>query len=510
MLVTQVATLMNNVTKEVLGKENLMMENLENVVDVGNEIFDANAVDAYVRSLVNHIGKVVFVDRVYQGTAPSVLMDGWLYGSILEKITSDQLPEAVENDTWQLQDGQSYDPHVFHAPSISAKFFNKRVTFEIEMSFTEIQIRQSFSSPEQLNGFISMIQTSVENSMTVKLNSLVKRAINMMISKTMHDDLEVSSTTPQGVTVKSINMSGTGVKAVNLCRMYNEIYRSESTKLTPAQFLKTPEAIRFAAYIIGLYQDRLMEISTLFNVGGKERFTPADSIHCVMLSEFKRAADVYLQSDTFHDEYTKLVAADSVPYWQGSGTSFAFADTSGIKLAEKVGETEQITTNVTGVICVMFDRNALGVANLDRRVTTAYNPKGEFYNNFYKMDAGYFCDPNENCVVFFLGNTPTIETSYEEIMAPRAVAFVTSTADGTVDVNVTNADINVLVNNPDDGEGGFVPLETKVVNEINEPLPIQSGEDVAGNTKILQTFGSAVVINETTNPVYTQEVTPTP
>ena len=55
----------------------------------------------------------------------------------------------------------------------------------------------------------------------------------------------------------------------------------------------------------------------------------------------------------------------------------------------------------SGILGVMFDRNALGVANMDRRVTSQYNPKGEFYNNFYKMDAGYFVDGNENTVVFF-------------------------------------------------------------------------------------------------------------
>ena len=490
MLVTQIATLMNNVTKEVLGKENLMMENLENVVDVGNEIFDANAVDAYVRSLVNHIGKVVFVDRIYQGTAPSVLMDGWLYGSILEKITSDQLPEAVENDSWQLIDGQSYDPHVFHAPSISAKFFNKRVTFEIEMSFTEIQIRQSFSSPEQLNGFISMIQTSVENSMTVKLNSLIKRTINMMISKTLHSELEVSSTPTPGLTVKSINEIGTGVRAVNLLQLFNTQFRTYQTRLTRDQFLKDPEAIRFAAYVIGLYQDRLRDMSVLFNIGEKERFTPTDSLHTIMLSEFKRAADVYLQSDTFHEEYTKIKAAETVPYWQGSGKTYAFADTSAVKLAEKVSDSEQINTNVKGIICVMFDRNALGVANLDRRVTTSYNPKGEFYNNFYKMDAGYFCDPNENCVVFFLGEVdPNVEHYQAQIPPINTQTVLFRQGGDQVDVTGTVHVKNAEEFDPATQEISYIPLETNAL--ITHEVPVE-------------------VINTEETPVFTQEVTPTP
>lgn len=392
MEVKQIATMMNSITNEVLGTEDIVAEDLGNIVDVGVQIFNANAVDAYVKSLVNHIGKVVFVDRVYKGTAPSVLMDGWEYGSVLEKITSDALPEAVENDSWQLVDGQAYDPHVFHAPKVSAKFFNKRVTFEIEMSFTEIQIKQSFSSATQLNGFISMIQTSVENSMTVKLDSLIARTMNNMIAETIFADYKTGPT--EAEELGDLNTKS-GIKAVNLLYLYNQTY---GASLTAAKAVTTPDFIRFAAYVIGLYKDRLTKMSTLFNIGEKERFTPNDSLNVVLLSEFRRAADVFLQSETFHEEYTKLVDAEVVPFWQGSGEDYGFEHTSYINV--KTADNHEVET--TGILGFMFDRNALGVSNLDRRVTTSYNPKGEYYNNFYKMDAGYFNDGNENAVVFFV------------------------------------------------------------------------------------------------------------
>lgn len=393
MEVKQIASLMNEVTNEILGKENLVAEDLNNIVDVGTEIFNANAVDAYVKSLVNHIGKVVFVNRVYAGSAPSVMMDGWEYGSILEKVTVTRLPEAVENDSWNLVDGQSYDPNVFHQPEVAAKFYNKKVTFEIEMSFAEMQVKQSFSSATQLNGFISMIETSIKNSMTIKLDALIERTINKAICDTIFDDFK------SGSSLGDITASS-GVKAVNLLYLYNTEQASLNanwTNLTAAQAVKNPGFIRFAAYTMGLYMDRLTKISTLFNIGGLERFTPNSDLHSVILSEFRRAADVYLQSDVYHDEYTKLTKAEVVPYWQASGTDYSFANTS--KIIEKTGENTSNT--FTGILGVFFDRNALGVANLDRRVTSQYNPKGEFYNNFYKADAGYFVDGNENVVVFF-------------------------------------------------------------------------------------------------------------
>lgn len=383
MEVKQIYDIMNTVTDEVLGTENLVKEDLSNIVDIGNEIFNASAVDNYVKSLVNHIGKVVFVNRPYAGSAPSVLMDGWEFGSVLQKINA-ELPEAQENESWDLVDNASYDPNVFKKPQVSTKFFNKKVTFEIQMSFTEMQVKESFSSVEQLNGFMSMLYTAIDKSMTVKLDSLIMRTINNMIGETVYSEYGAAN----------INSKST-TKAVNLLYLYNHQY---SKNLTAAAALTDPDFIRYAAYVIGMTANRMSKISKIFNVGGKDRFTPADYLHVVMLTDFKKAADVFLQSGTFNDEFTRLPKTEEVPYWQGSGTGYAFADTSKVYIKTASGHDETIT----GVLGVMFDRDAVGVTNMNRRVTANYNPKAEFFNNWFKYDAGYFNDLNENFVVFFV------------------------------------------------------------------------------------------------------------
>lgn len=383
MEVKQIYELMNTVTGEILGKSGIVAEDLSNVVDVGKEIFDSTSVDNYVKTLANHIGRVIFVNRPYKGSAPSILMDSWEFGSILEKVSAD-LPEASENDSWNLQDGKSYDPNIFHKPSVSAKFFNNRVTFEIARSFTDRQVKESFSSAVQLNGFISMIYAAVDKSLTVKLDELVMRTINNMIGETLHDAF------PSGdYTTKST------VRAVNLLKLYNDKF---SKTITADQAITDPEFIRFASFTMGLYIDRMSKISTLFNIGGKDRFTPADMLHVVMLSDFQRSAAAYLQSDTYHDIYTALPNAEIVPYWQGTGKDYAFGSVSKINIKTSSGN----DVETPGILGVMFDRDAVGVTNFDRRVTTSYNPVGEFTNNFFKFDAGYFNDLNENFVVFFV------------------------------------------------------------------------------------------------------------
>lgn len=379
MKVNQIHSIVNEATKGILGETAVLQEDLSNIVDIGKTIIDTDNVDNYVKSLVNHIGKVVFVDRLYAGGAPSVLMDSWEYGSILEKITA-ELPTATENQSWELEDGTVYDPNIFYQPKVSAKFFKSKVTFEIQMSFTEMQVKESFSNEAQLNGFISMLTTTVENAMTVKLDGLVARTINNMTAETLH--------------------AADAVRSVNLLALYNaDAVAGE--ELSAVDAVSDPSFIRFASYQIALYSDRMTRISRLFNGEAKDRFTPKDKMHIILLSDFAKASDVYLQSDVYNKDLVNLPNHETVPYWQGSGTGYAFDEVSRINVATKSGA----TVDQSGILGVMFDREALGVTNLNRRVTTNYNPKAEFYTNFYKFDSGYFNDLGENFVVFYVAET---------------------------------------------------------------------------------------------------------
>ena len=398
MNVKQIYTIINSVSNEVLGRTDIVQDDLTGIVDLGTEVFNQNAVDNYVKSLVNHIGKVIFVNRPYAGKVPSVLMDAWEFGSVLEKISAD-VPEAEENDTWNLTDGHSYDQDVFHKPTVTAKFFNSKVTFEVPVSITERQVKESFSNAAQLNGFISMIYAAVEKSMTIKADALIMRTINNMIAETVLADAQKFGATSAGNMTGADLSTASTARCVNLLKLYNDkTGASAGTKLTAAKAITDPDFIRFASYVMGTYADRLQSISTVFNVGGKERFTPKDMLHVVLLSDFAKAAQTYLYSDTFNRGDVLLPKAETVPFWQGSGQNYEFASTGNIKVKESGSKAVEIS----GVLGVMFDRDALGVCNLDRRVTTNYNAKAEFFNNYYKFDAGYFNDTNENFVVFFI------------------------------------------------------------------------------------------------------------
>lgn len=379
MKVTQVKDLVNSAIKQTTGTSVLLKEDLSNVVDVGSEIFGAESVDSFVKKLVDRVGYTVFNSRVYQGSIPSVLMNSWEFGSVMEKVET-EIPAATENDSWNLQDGHEYNQDTFYQPKVSAKFYNSRVTFDIPLSFTEIQVKSAFNSATELNSFISMLVTSVQNAMTVNLDNLISRTVNNM-------------------TAYTINHANTN-QAVNLLTLYNA---QTGSTLTAQKALTTPDFIKFANQQIMLTQGRFSKLSTLFNIGGKQKFTPMSEQHLILLDDFATSSKVYLESDTYNENLVQLANFETVPYWQGSGTSYSFDDTSAIDVSITI-DNQPKEIKRKGIIGLLFDTNALGVSCMNQRVTSAYNARAEFYTNFTKFDAGFFNDLNENFVVFYIAD----------------------------------------------------------------------------------------------------------
>lgn len=393
MKVSQVATLINSVTSEIIGESAVINEDLSNVVDVGKAIFDNTSYDNFVRSLVDHIGRVIYVDRVYTGNTLALLRDSWEYGSVLEKISAG-LPAATENETWELEDGASYDPNVFTKPEVMAKFYDKRITFEIPLSIADKQVKSAFSSATQLNAFVSMLWGAVDKSMAVKLEGLASRLVNSMIATTVNAEFpNVSDNDYSGMT---------GVKAINLLYEYNTDYGlTGGSALTKNNCLLSPEFLKYASLKIEKTLSRLTRLSKLFNIGAQPRFTPKDKQHLILLSDFKAASDCMLQSGVFHDQYTALPNATEVPYWQGSGTGYGLSSVANVHVEIPSGDTTK-EISVGYVLGAAFDEDALMLACLEERTTSNYNAKAEFTNYWRKVECGLFQDTNENFIVFYV------------------------------------------------------------------------------------------------------------
>lgn len=376
MLITQTKEILKTIANEMLGEDNtIVTEDLANLQDIGNELITQANVDTYVKKLVDKIGKVVFKNRLLNSTAPNLLVDSWEYGAILQKVRMKLIP-AEENSAVNLVDGQSYDQNVFHQPTVSATFFSKEITFEVPISYTTQQLKNSFNSESELNGFYNLLETTVQNSLTVKTDALIMRTINYRIGKTF--------------------TKGLPSQKVNLLANYNAI---SGKTLTVENCFHDEDFLKYAISEIKNYQDRLKLPSSIFNDKKEESFTPVQNQKLVLLSDFKNTVDTHLIPVVQNSENLTLTS-ETVPYWQGSGSSFNFEDITKIDVTL---DNKDEVAQVGGIVGILFDDEALKVGNLSQYVTTNYNAKGDFYTNYYKEQSGFFVDLAENFIIFYVG-----------------------------------------------------------------------------------------------------------
>lgn len=383
MKATQIYALVNTAYQQATGQSDIVQEDLKNIVDVGTIILSAEYREPYVNSLFNQIGRMVFVDRPYNGVAPKIIRESWEWGSIMSKSRTKDFT-AVQNPAWSLVRGETVNQFEYQPPEVQTTLYNELITWEIDCSFVQRQIRQSFQSAEQMDRFLSMIQSHIVSNQNANIDDMILRALSVMMGYKLHANVGV----------------------IDLLTAYNTRF---SKSLTAENAITDKEFERFAAFQILLYRDRMRARTAAFieNDPGYTAFTPDEYSHVVLLSDMGQAMKTYLQSDTYHDDLVKIGKYETVPYFQGIGENgFGFDDITHIDvlLPQKNGGTADVEVNRNHIIGTIFDRDAVGIINEETRVEVTYNRKGEYWNNFYKIDTRLFVDPAEQCIVFTLGS----------------------------------------------------------------------------------------------------------
>ena len=298
------------------------------------------------------------------------------WGGIIRKISFADT-DPTETKAFDLTDGQSIDPWKINKPKVLETRYVGSDVWDMDYTITREQLKARFAGPAELVSFFNAVMLHFSNLREQHLEEMARATVcNMIAAK---------------------NVINSGVDVIHLLTEYNTIY---GTSLTSANCLYHKDFLRYCAFRIKQVATRMSVFSTLFNIGGTEKFTPREDLRIILHETIDAGVSAFLQSDTFHDELVKLPQADVVPFWQGSGTSFALADTTAINVSvlDDSGTKQDVSEDY--IIACMFDRNALGVTAMKKRVTSKSNAKAEFYNYWYKEDAGYFNDYNENFVVF--------------------------------------------------------------------------------------------------------------
>lgn len=375
----QISTMLNSAIKEVVGESEIINENLSNIVTIGSAI-PADSLDSIFTKIINKVGNTIIESKKYNGNSLGILMNEWEYGSILEKIRID-IPETTTNDSWSLVKGNSYDCFKFSPPTVRAKYFNKSVTFEIPMSYTAEQMKDSFRNADTAVSFWNAVENAIQTSITANTEMLEYRAVTNMIGLKVHNNNNV----------------------VNLLAEYKD--ETGITGLTAKKALHDKEFLRFCAKRISMYSDYIKSLSMLNNDDGYITATSDDEKRLILLSDFAKSIEYDLYSNTFNQEFVKIGKYTTIPYWQGTGTARKFENNSKIDLTISDLNGDPQTVTKTGIVGVLFDVNGCCVCRKNYRVLSMPVPKGEFINYWYKYDAMYMNDTANNFIVFTIEDT---------------------------------------------------------------------------------------------------------
>ena len=372
--IKQIYTIVNSIAEQSLGMKGLEATDVS-FVSVGNEVFSSDAnKDAFYGVLLDRIGKVVFGMRAYNSVNKGIKKNSFEYGAILQKLYVD-IMTATKNTSWNAQSDDASNPFTKAATEVKQKLFSKISTWEFDGTLPDVQLKTAFISATHMSAYIECIFLAMNNSLELSFENTANLCRASFIARK--------------------KVKNNPVTYVNLLHNYNTML---GKTLTVANCLNDIDFLTYASEQIDLCVKRMGTYSRLFNDEGYARHTPTDMLNVDILANFETAMNMYLRSNTFHEELLKLPNHVVIPYWQGSGTSYAFDDVS--KISVQLDGVEN--TEVTGVVACLYDKEAIGVTIDNRRTRSIYNPKDEYTNYFGKAEIGFYNDMSENGVVFYI------------------------------------------------------------------------------------------------------------
>ena len=377
--VKQIYSILNDVAKQTFGKSAITVIDSASFTSLGEKVLSSDTwSEGFTNNLTDRISKTVYGIRNYNGVNKNMLRENFEYGAIVQKIHV-ELPESKQNNAWEIGT-EGYTPTYAPVikPVVSQKLFNKMATWEIDVTIPDFMLKTAFLNETSMATFIDAIFTTMSNAMQICHDNNANLIRANFIGNILHKNK--------------------GTQAINLLKDYNTL---TGAKLTVSSCLRDIDFLKYATMQINLWTKRMGVMSTLFNDDGNTKFTDKDNLVIDVLQDFASATATFLEADTYHKELVELPMYNEVAYWQGSGQSFAFADTS--KINVKIDATN--TVEKSGIIAVAYDYLAIGTTINQPRTTTERNNKDEYTNYYNKANIGCFNDLGENGIVFYIAET---------------------------------------------------------------------------------------------------------
>lgn len=371
MTTEQIYTLVNEVNAEAFGSNALSVVDTSSLISLGNTVLSSSTnTEAFLNTLAQRIGRTILRFRDYRNKLGDMVINDFEYGAILQKIKV-VMPKAEEDESYDLIDGQSVDHYKVSKPVVDQKLFVTRTPYQFKITIQDEHLKEAFLSESAMGSFIGVIFGEVRNAIEVSLENLSRVTLATAIAE----------------------CAGTS-RMIDLVTEYNSLY-SPSPALDAVTAQNNPDFMRYAMYRINTVIDGIQDMSTLYNDGSLETFTPREDIRVKVISSFMRKLETVVEYAAFHDQFVRPDAVIvRINYWQSA------QDPMDVKIT-RPSDSDSVSRG--NVVALIHDRDAMGVYKIDERVaTTPINAAGLFYNTYYHQKQLRFLDRSENFLCFTL------------------------------------------------------------------------------------------------------------
>lgn len=399
MKVNQIYSLLNDINSQMFGEDAIDVNDLSGIISMGQSIVgNGTQTDKFLGKLVDRIGKTVIRTLDLELEFPTLFMESFEFGAVLQKITVSPF-DAIQSSEWEIGE-QNFTPtfaDVNKNAKVLVKYFTGADTWKFQTTIPDDLFTTAFTSESMMAQFIDAIVNAMTDSMTIALNNMSRTAVNNFIAEKI--------------------LASNGV--INLLDGYNTLLGA-GNEITAATAMHDKEFARYASQEIRKYVKYLGQPSVLYNVGDGNngvvlRATARDNMHVLMLTDLVSLFDAYLLSDSFKDLY-ELPNFSEVAYWQGNkgeSSTNTFEINSSIAVTPSSEDGKQSPTDVeqSGIVCVLADRQAIAVGLNKRRAGSFYNSIDAYSNISSTATMQYINDLSENGIIFLVADSGESEVS---------------------------------------------------------------------------------------------------
>lgn len=377
----QIYNLLNAITNESVGGTAITVKDTASFISLGNTVLDSSQnIDEFYSKLPDVIGRIITRYQAIKRRKRGIDKTPLDFGIAILEVERQTIARAKKNNSWDDQ-ANPFAILLKDDTDITASIYSVISGWEIDKITYDYQLETAFHNEAEMASFLGLIMQDMWDGMTKAQNDI--------------DALTECTAMAQSV-YASVVPATPKLTAFNILSAFKVVH--PDTTLTADTCIYDTAFLRFSAEFMLCRIKDAKELTKLFNVDGAE-VELDDDYKFHVLGEFASKLAVYLEADTYHNEFVSLPGYEEITAWQGMGSVGSYAEKSSINVTHG-----DITVALEGIVGHVFAPGRMFTMIDKIRTKSIYNPASELTNWYHKADIGQAIRNKDIGIVFYIAD----------------------------------------------------------------------------------------------------------